>query len=62
MDRLPDLVQPLIGNGVMTAGYLLTGNPLTPTLAHILLHGAAVLRGPETTPQLPPHRAAEERR
>ena len=56
------LVQPLIGNGVMTVGYLLTGNPLTPTLAHILLHGAAVLRGPETTPQLPPHRQAGEKR
>jgi hypothetical protein len=56
------LVQPLIGNGVMTAGYLLTGNPLTPTIAHVLLHGAAVLRGPETTVQLPPHRAGAEGR
>lgn len=56
------LVQPLIGNGVMTAGYLLTGNPLTPAVAHVLLHGAAVLRGPETTVQLPPHRPAGEPR
>jgi len=60
--RRRTLVQPLIGNGLMTAGYLLTGNPLTPVVAHVLLHGAAVLRGPETTVQLPPHRPAGEPR
>lgn len=60
--RGPALVQPLIGNGVVTAGYLLTGNPLTPTVAHVLLHGAAVLRGPEATVQLPPHGVAVDGR
>jgi hypothetical protein len=54
------LVQPLIGNGLVTAGYLLTGNPLTPAVAHVLLHGAAVIRGPEVTVQLPPHRPGAE--
>ena len=49
------LVRPLIGNGLITLGYLVTGNPLTPLVAHVLMHGAAVLHGAETTVQLPPH-------
>jgi hypothetical protein len=49
------LVQPLIGNAVVTAGYLVTGHPATPLLAHVLMHGAAVLHGMEATAQLPPH-------
>ena len=49
------LVQPLIGNAIVTAGYLLTGNPLAPVLAHVIMHGAAVLHGAGTTFQLPPH-------
>lgn len=53
--RGPMLAQPLIGNGLVTLGYLLTGNPLTPLGAHVLMHGAAVLHGAETTVQLPPH-------
>ena len=54
--RGPQLVQPLIGNAVVTAGYLLTGNAAAPLLAHVIMHGAAVLHGVETTAQLPPHR------
>ena len=53
--RGPQLAQPLIGNTVMTAGYILTGNIATPLLAHVIMHGAAVLHGQETTAQLPPH-------
>jgi hypothetical protein len=49
------LVQPLIGNTIVTAGYLLTGNAATPLVAHVLMHGAAVVQGPEATAQLPPH-------
>jgi len=49
------LVQPLIGNAIVTASYLLTGSPLAPTIAHVMMHGAAVLHGPDTTIQLPPH-------
>lgn len=49
------MVQPLIGNAVVTLAYLLTGNPLAPWLAHVMMHGAAVLHGPATTVQLPPH-------
>jgi len=49
------LIQPLIGNGILTAGYLLTGSPLTAVVGHVIMHGAAVLHGMETTLQLPPH-------
>jgi hypothetical protein len=49
------LIQPLIGNAIVTGGYLLTRNPMTPLLAHVIMHGAAVLHGMESTAQLPPH-------
>jgi len=49
------LIQPLIGNAVVTAGYLMTRNPMTPLLAHVIMHGAAVIHGMEGTTQLPPH-------
>jgi hypothetical protein len=53
--RGPTLVQPLIGNAMVTAGYLLTGSPLAAIVAHVIMHGAAVLQGMEGTVQLPPH-------
>lgn len=53
--RGPELVSPLIGNGVMTLGYLLTTNPLTAVGAHVILHTASVLHGIDTTVTLPPH-------
>jgi hypothetical protein len=53
--RGPSLVQPLIGNGVVTLAYLLAGNPLAPIIAHVIMHVAAVLHGMSTTVQLPPH-------
>lgn len=53
--RGPSLVQPLIGNGIVTMAYLLAGNPLAPLLAHVIMHVAAVLHGMATTVQLPPH-------
>jgi hypothetical protein len=49
------LIQPLIGNAIVTAGYLMTRNPMTPLLAHVIMHGAAVVHGMEGTAQLPPH-------
>lgn len=53
--RGASLLQPLIGNAIVTIGYLLTGNPATPLVAHAIMHGAAVLHGMEGTTQLPPH-------
>ena len=53
--RGPSLIQPLIGNGLITLSYVLTGSPLAPILAHAIMHSAAVFHGVETTTQLPPH-------
>jgi hypothetical protein len=49
------LIQPLIGNAIVTAGYLATRNPITPLVSHVMMHGAAVVHGMEATAQLPPH-------
>lgn len=46
---------PIIGNGIMTLGYLLTNNPITAIFSHIAMHIAGVLRGPDSVMQLPPH-------
>ncbi|MBS1240877.1 MAG: hypothetical protein H6R40_304 [Gemmatimonadetes bacterium] len=53
--RGPHLVAPLIGNAIITTGYLLTGSPVTPVVSHVLMHGAAVFHGLATTTQIPPH-------
>ena len=47
--------QVLVGNGVMTLAFLLSGNPLGSLISHPAMHIAAVLHGAETTIQLPPH-------
>ena len=49
------LIHPLVGNAAITAGYLVTRNPVTPVLSHSLMHVAAVLHGMEAASQLPPH-------
>jgi hypothetical protein len=51
----PELAAPLFGNGLITVGYLLAGNPITAIVAHIVLHVASVLHGIDTTVTLPPH-------
>ncbi len=53
--RGAQVVSPLIGNALITSGYLVTGSPIPPVVAHIAMHIAAVLHGMETTVQLPPH-------
>ena len=49
------LFGPVIGNTIMTFGYLLTNNPLAAMLSHIAMHVAGVLHGPASVTQLPPH-------
>jgi hypothetical protein len=49
------LAAPLIGNGLITAAYLLTRSPIAPVAGHVAMHAAAVLHGMETAVQLPPH-------
>jgi hypothetical protein len=50
-----ELIAPVIGNAVITATYLLSGSPVAPALAHVVMHVVALLHGPATTVQLPPH-------
>ncbi len=45
------LVQASVACGILTLGYLITGSVWTPTVGHVLLHSAAVVRGNA----LPPH-------
>lgn len=53
--RGSQIVGPVIGNAILTGAYLLTKSPISPLLAHVGMHIAAVLHGMETTIQLPPH-------
>jgi hypothetical protein len=46
---------PIIGNGVSSLAAIVTANPLGAMLSHLAMHVAAVLQGPATTIQLPPH-------
>jgi hypothetical protein len=46
---------PNIGNGVLSLAYLLTMNPLAAILPHITMHIVAMMHGPKTTGQVPPH-------
>jgi hypothetical protein len=48
----------LLGNALITMAYLISANPLGALVSHVIMHVAAVIRGPETTIQLPPHYAA----
>jgi hypothetical protein len=45
----------LVGNTIITLAFLLSGNPFGSIISHTAMHVAAVLQGPETTIQLPPH-------
>lgn len=53
--RGPAVIQPLIGNALLTLGFLLTRSPAAAIVGHVIMHAAAVLHGMETTVQLPPH-------
>jgi hypothetical protein len=53
--RGPELRDPLIGNVIVSVGYVLTTNPITAVVSHIAMHIAAVLHGAEGAVQLPPH-------
>jgi hypothetical protein len=46
---------PVVGNGILTLAYLLSTSPLAAMGGHVAMHIAAVLHGPATTLQLPPH-------
>lgn len=46
---------PNVGNGVLSLAFILTGNPLAAILPHMAMHVAAMVHGPGTTIQVPPH-------
>lgn len=52
------VVMVLLGNSLITLAFLLSGNPLGSLVSHTIMHLAAVVQGPETTIQLPPHYSA----
>jgi hypothetical protein len=51
----PEVIQPVIGNGIFTLAFLLSGSPLAPLLAHVAMHIAAVVHAYGTSIPLPPH-------
>jgi hypothetical protein len=53
--RGSELVDPLFGNGLISLSYLLTANPLTSVIVHIVLHVASAIHGVDATVTLPPH-------
>jgi hypothetical protein len=53
--RGPALLAPLIGNGLVTVAYLVSGSAVAPLTAHVMMHLAAVAHGLNTAVQLPPH-------
>jgi hypothetical protein len=53
--RGPALRKAVVGNVIMSAGQLAAGSPIASVGSHIAMHVAAVLHGPDTTVQLPPH-------
>ncbi|NIV29153.1 MAG: hypothetical protein GWN58_06475 [Anaerolineae bacterium] len=52
------VIMVLIGNSLITLTYLVSTNPLGAMVSHVVMHVAAVFRGPETVLQLPPHYSA----
>ena len=53
--RSAALMKPLLANLVVTMAYLLSGSPLAPIVAHVILHTTAVLNGSGAGGPLPPH-------
>jgi len=59
--RSPRMLAAMIGNGLVTLAFLLTGSPLAAIVPHVFMHVAAVAHGPESTSQLPPGMRARRR-
>jgi len=50
-----------LGNSIITLALILSGNPLGSMISHTVMHITAVLQGPDTTIQLPPHYQISEK-
>lgn len=51
----PQVIMVVLGVGVMSLAYIVTGNPTVAIISHIVMHIVAVLHGAESVAQLPPH-------
>lgn len=60
--RNKSILMVLLGNTIITLTFIISGNPLAAVFSHTAMHIAAVIRGPETTLQLPPHYGERENR
>jgi hypothetical protein len=54
--RSGKILQPNIGNTIISLPTLLTGNPLGSPITHAIMHTTAVIHSPRTDLFLPPHR------
>ncbi|MCB0468415.1 MAG: hypothetical protein KDC64_09420 [Aequorivita sp.] len=50
----------VFGNGVLSLAFIVTMNPLAAIIPHIAMHIAAIIHGPKTTGQVPPHYKEKE--
>jgi hypothetical protein len=51
----------MVGNGIFSLAFLLTGNPLAAIVPHAIMHVVAILHGRDSTYQLPPHDPTKDR-
>jgi hypothetical protein len=54
--RSGKIIQPNIGNTIISLPTLLTANPIGSPITHAIMHTAAVIHSPQTDLFLPPHR------
>jgi hypothetical protein len=54
--RSKKMIQPIIGNTIMSIPTLVSANPIGSPLTHAIMHIAAVIHSPKTELFLPPHR------
>jgi hypothetical protein len=57
--RNKSVILVLVGNTIITLAFIFSDNMLGALISHTAMHLAAVIRGPETTIQLPPHYSSE---
>jgi hypothetical protein len=54
--RSKKIIQPNIGNTIMSVPTLVSANPISSPITHAIMHIAAVIHSPKTELFLPPHR------
>jgi hypothetical protein len=54
--RSKKIIQPNIGNTIISAPTLISANPIASPITHAIMHIAAVIHSPKTELFLPPHR------